>query len=111
MTLTGQVPQADRREEAETVARRVPGVVEVQNHIVVHWPTVGPSAAAVEGEIRLAFLRNASLDADNIGVTMSEGTVRLTGTVRSWEELESAVAAAWAAPGVHEVDNQLTVAF
>ena len=111
VTLTGPVPRSDQREGAETVAGRVPGVVAVQNHIVLHRPTVGPSAAAVEGEIRKAFLRNAGVDADNIGVTTSKGTVTLTGTVHSLEELESAVAAARAAPGVHDVDNQLRVAF
>ena len=111
ITLTGRIPRSDQREEAGTVAGRVPGIVEVQNHVVVHRPTVGPDAAAVEGEIRTAFLRNAVRDADNVGVTTSEGTVTLTGTVHSWEELETAVAAARAAPGVHRVDNQPKVAF
>ena len=73
-------------------------------------PVLAP-AADVDSEIRKAFIRNAGLDADNIGITTSGGTVRLSGTVRSWEELEAAVAAAAAAPGVKDVDNQLKVAY
>jgi osmotically-inducible protein OsmY len=39
------------------------------------------------------------------------GTVRLTGTVNSWSEHDAAVAAAWAAPGVIEVDDRVSVRF
>jgi len=35
--------------------------------------------------------------------------VILTGTVQSWVEREEAERAAWASPGVGEVDNALTV--
>ena len=109
--LTGPVAQSSQREQAETVASNVPGVVEVQNRIELERPGGWPSAADVGSEIRKAFLRNAALEADNIGITTSGGTVRLRGTVRSWEELEAAVAAAAAAPGVKDVDNQLKVAY
>jgi osmotically-inducible protein OsmY len=109
VTLTGQVARSYQREEAETVAGRVPGVVEVENRTFLYRPPVGPDADHIAGEIRTAFLRNAALDADNIGVTTSGGTVTLSGTVRSWHQLESAVATARAAPGVTHVDNDLTV--
>lgn len=111
VTLTGPVAREHQREKAEMVAGDVAGVAEVQNHVVVEGPGVRPSAADVGSEIRQAFLRNAALDADNIGVTTSEGTVRLSGTVHSWDELEAAVTAARAAPGVKGVDNQLKVVF
>jgi osmotically-inducible protein OsmY len=111
VTLTGPVDRWDQREAAEFVASNVPGVAAVLNHIVLEEPSVRVSAEEVEGEIRKAFFRSASLDADNIAVTTSEGTITLTGIVRSWDELEAAVAAAWAAPGVRTVDNRLEIAY
>jgi osmotically-inducible protein OsmY len=44
---------------------------------------------------------------DGIGVRIVNGTVVLTGTVASWAERDSAVAAAWAVPGVVDVDDRL----
>jgi osmotically-inducible protein OsmY len=111
VTLTGSVERWDQREEAESVATNVPGVAAVQNQIALHRPSAQPSADDVEGEIRKAFIRTATLDADNIAVSTSEGTITLTGIVNSWAELEAAVAAAWAAPGVRSVDNRLTIGY
>jgi osmotically-inducible protein OsmY len=53
--------------------------------------------------------RNAEIDASHIKVETSEGTVTLRGNVRSWVEREEIEHAAWAAPGVTEIDNRLTV--
>jgi osmotically-inducible protein OsmY len=108
VTLTGPVERWDQSDEAEILVSRVPGVTAVQNRIVLR-PAVRLDPAGVESEIKRAFLRNAALDADNIGVSTSEGTVTLRGTVHSWAELEAAVAVAWAAPGVRAVDNRLEV--
>jgi osmotically-inducible protein OsmY len=49
------------------------------------------------------------VDADNIVVTTSPGTVTLSGTVRSWAERDAAIAGAWAAPDVRTVHDHLTV--
>jgi osmotically-inducible protein OsmY len=51
----------------------------------------------------------AELDARRIRVEVVDGTVSLYGNVRSWNEREEAEQAAWAAPGVFEVENYLTV--
>jgi osmotically-inducible protein OsmY len=37
--------------------------------------------------------------------------VSLTGTVRSWSEHDAALAAAWAAPGVSRVQDNVTVRY
>jgi osmotically-inducible protein OsmY len=42
-------------------------------------------------------------------VTTTDGTVVLNGNVRSWAERQEAERAAWAAPGVSQVDDRITV--
>jgi osmotically-inducible protein OsmY len=109
VTLTGTVDWQYQRDEAELVAGNLLGVVAIENDI--YLADTAPSPADVEKKIRKAFSRNAKLDADELTVATSNGTVTLSGQVRSWDERNAAVAAAWAAPGVKSVDDLLTVAY
>jgi osmotically-inducible protein OsmY len=70
-----------------------------------------PRAAAVEirHEIEKAFRRNALIRANRVTVEASSGEVTLRGAVPSWAARQEAERAAWAAPGVTRVDNQITV--
>jgi len=63
----------------------------------------------LEQQISNAFEPNALPDAKKITAQVIEGVVTLRGTVRSFNELEDAEAAAWSAPGVTLVKNQLDV--
>jgi len=63
----------------------------------------------LEQQISNAFERNALPDAKKITAQVIEGVVTLRRTVRSFNELEDAEAAAWSAPGVTLVKNQLDV--
>ena len=49
------------------------------------------------------------VDAGNITVIADGGYVRLTGTASSWDERERAQQAAWAAPGVTKVSDELLI--
>ncbi|MCW2677812.1 MAG: transport-associated protein [Modestobacter sp.] len=109
VTLTGTVDWQYQRDGAESVAGNLLGVVAIENDIYLADTT--PSPGDVEKKIKNAFSRNARLDANTLTVATSDGTVTLSGQVRSWDEHDAAVAAAWAAPGVKSLDDLLTIAY
>jgi osmotically-inducible protein OsmY len=109
VTLNGTADWQYQRDEAEVIAASVPGVYALQNHIRL---LPAPGAVSVKRDISEAFRRNAKLHRDRLSVdTTSYGRVALVGTVSSWAEHDEAVATAWSAPGVTEVDDQILVAY
>jgi osmotically-inducible protein OsmY len=109
VTLTGTADWQYQRDEAEFVASNIAGAYDVFDEIELKHPT--PSVDAVEESIKKAFKRNAAIDAEDLSVTTSNGTVTLEGTVASWAEHDEAIDAAWAAPGVSSVHDHMTVAY
>jgi osmotically-inducible protein OsmY len=107
VTLTGTVSWQYQREEAAFIAGNVLGVLGVENDIYLATPA--PYAGDVQDSIKKALERDAKLDSDSISVETLNGTATLKGNVRSWAEHDSAVAAAWAAPGVTAVDDRLSI--
>jgi osmotically-inducible protein OsmY len=100
VTLEGQVPWNYQRDAAERSVRYLAGVVSVSNSI-----TLEPQASAgeVKEKIQAALQRQATADANSIHIDTSGGKVTLTGHASSWQSIEDAANAAWAAPGVTEV--------
>lgn len=82
------------------------GINGITNAIKVE-PTV--SSSDVRGKIQSAFQRHAAVDAKNVEIDVLDGTVTLSGKVHSWHEKDDAETAAWAAPGVKHVKNNLSV--
>lgn len=107
VTLEGQVGMHHERVAAERACRYLSGVKGLINHVSVRPSHVQP--AEVDRKIRAALHRSADLDAKNITVEAHDGRVTLRGTVRSWAERMDAERAAWAAPGVRAIDDQLLV--
>jgi len=109
VTLTGLVEWHYQREAAESRTAGVPGVVGIDNAIAL---AQAPDALGAGDAISRAFRRDAVLDADGLLVeTFSGGLVMLSGTVSSWAAHDHAVAAAWSAAGVTDVDDRIGVEY
>jgi osmotically-inducible protein OsmY len=106
VTLEGEVRFWYQRQAAENAVRGLKGVQEIMNLISIK-PM--PKATDVKSRIESAFRRSAEIDASRIQVETSDGTVTLRGRVHNWAERQEAEKAAWAAPGVMEVDDELKV--
>jgi osmotically-inducible protein OsmY len=106
VTLDGEVEWKFERDAAERAVRYLHGVRGVVNLVAIR-PHV--SAYDVSQRIKEALRRRAELDASHIDVLAADGMVTLKGTVRSWTERADAESAAWAATGVRDVDDRLTV--
>lgn len=106
VTLTGAVDWYFQRNAAEADVRKLKGVVGVINNIAIK-PLV--EASDVQAKIEAAFERNADIEEDNITVTVNGGKVTLSGHVDTWVQDGLAVDTAWAAPGVTQVDDRLSV--
>lgn len=106
VTLSGEVNWEFQQRAATDAVRFLAGVKGVSNTITLK-PTIQPSA--VKDAIEKALLRNAEIDAENVKVVADGGTVTLSGTVRSWNEKHEAGVAAWNAPGVNAVKNNIDV--
>lgn len=104
LTLEGQVKMWYQKNAAESAVAGLRGVKGISNNITIRSEA---SVADVQTQIEDAFRRRAQLDAKKIRVkTTTEGTVTLEGEVPTWQERQQAENAAWQAPGVsHVVDN------
>ena len=106
VTLEGQVEWQYQRDAAERVVRQLVGVKGVSNQVLLA-PRV--SAADVKSRIEAALRRSAELEARRVQVEVQDGKVVLRGKVHSWTERQEAEHAAWAAPGVAGVRDELEI--
>jgi osmotically-inducible protein OsmY len=107
VTLDGTVDYYYQREAAERAVRNLTGVRGVVNGLSVTGPAAEPDT--VRREIEEVLERRAHRAARSIDVSVTDGTVTLSGPVHSLTEREAVLAAARFTPGVREVDNRLRV--
>lgn len=105
ITLAGEVNWHFQRNAAERDIRRLFGVIGVSNQIVIK-PHLRPSDVAerIKDALHRSWFNPTDITVSSIG-----GRVLLNGSVRSWHERQLAEAAAWGAPGVTQVEDNLSI--
>jgi osmotically-inducible protein OsmY len=113
VTLSGDVEGYYQKVAAEEAVRHLIGVLGVTNSITIKPPVPTVKAPEVKNKIEAALKRNARLrrDAEKIQVELSGSKVILRGSVGSWQDHDDAAVAAWSAPGVTEVENNIVIVF
>lgn len=106
VTLSGKVEWNYQRQAAEDTVRDLMGVTSVANQVVL-CPRFTPGD--VQAKIEGALKRQAEREARQIEVLVNGAEVTLRGSVQSWAERRAAEGAAWSAPGVGHVVNNLLV--
>ena len=106
LSLNGTLDWQYQKDAAGRAVRDLTGVKGVMNNVTVQ-PRV--KTIDVRDKIEAAFKRSAEIDARRVNVNATDGKVILSGNVRSWAERQEAERAAWAAPGVTQVEDHLAI--
>jgi osmotically-inducible protein OsmY len=107
VTLSGQVDWNFEKAAAYKAASRIGGVKAIANMIEVRAKA---SAIDLRERIEAAFKRSSEVDANAIAIRVDGSKVKLTGRVHGWNERRIAENAAWSAPGVTEVEDDIVLA-
>ncbi|MCI0487017.1 MAG: BON domain-containing protein [Blastocatellia bacterium] len=120
VTLSGSVANPAQRNGAEQIARAAGNVAGVTNNLGVANPqaaTEPPAAPAVPADpnadlakqVEFELFRTGAFDISTMKINAKDGTVTLSGAVRSLAERLLAERLAQGTPGVKKVENQLKV--
>lgn len=104
--LEGEVEWEYQRQQAKKAIQHLTGIRFIINSITV---TPKVKLSDIEHKISAAFHRSATIDAEKVKAEIDNNKVILRGKVRSFAEKEDAENAAWAAPGILEVENDLQI--
>ncbi len=108
VTLSGDVDFRYQKDAAYDAVSGLMGVAGVTNLINLK-PSPRPAPTDIRRKIESAFQRHALLDARRVAVQISNGKVTLEGTVHSYAEKKEAELAACSAPGICEVENNISI--
>ena len=106
VTLSGEVDWEYQRKGAVSSVRYLQGVRGVNNMIVLREHAAPKD---VKTKIEAALQRLAHEDSKAVSVSVSDGTVTLSGNAHSYVERDTIEAAAWNAPGVRHVVDRIVV--
>lgn len=107
VTLSGEVDWPYQSELAAHAVGSLRGVAGLINRLTIKARAV---PADIAHQIGAALKRHAEREANHIQISVHGGTVTLSGRVDSASERNAAKGAAWSAPGVTEVIDQLQLA-
>ncbi len=106
VTLSGELDWNFQRRAVERLIRPLKGVVGIIDNIQLKsLPAPGDLGLRIQD----ALTRQAMREAKRMDISVLGGVVTLSGHVHSWAESNAAEGAAWSAPGVSRVNNQLSV--
>jgi hyperosmotically inducible periplasmic protein len=111
VTLSGTVPTAAEKSEAERLARNTQGVTQVVNNITTERGE-GANGGGMLGDTGILTSIKSQLVANGIigtNVDVSNGEVTITGEVDNAQEKSKAEQIARQTSGVKSVKNQLTI--
>ena len=106
VTLFGIVEFEYQKRAVQRAIRDIKGVTWIQNDIVVKAQA---ASDVVRSKIVGAMHRNADLEAEEIHVVAKGHEVWLSGSARSLSASVHAELAAWSAPGVEIVHNNICI--
>ena len=111
VALNGTVPSYPQYQEAAVAARRVSGVKQVHNHLMVVLPDTD-----YRDDVQLATAANNALDWDvtvpyGIEATASDGNLTLTGLVEFGSQRLAAERAVSGLTGVRQVKDDIEVSY
>ncbi len=106
--LSGELNYAYQKDAAKKAVDNLLGVKGVVNSLKIKQTT---QPTNIKDKIAKAFERSAEVNAKNITASVDGHTVTLRGTVNSIAEKDGAQKAAYMAPGVYEVKNELVVQY
>ncbi len=106
ITLTGDVEWNFERESVKNQIAHLAGVRGIDNRIMLLSRV---SEKDVSKSITRALHRNADFERSKIDIAVDRGTVTINGDVKAFYEKQVVEDAAWAAPGVTEVVDNLRV--
>jgi len=111
VSLAGTVPSYPQYLEAATAARRVDGVITVDNNLMVRLPD-----SDHRDDVQLITAANNALAAnvtvpDGVEAIAYDGDITLTGTVSYISQRAAAEAAVASLTGVRNVSNQIEISY
>lgn len=106
ITLDGDVDWDYQRQAAKDAVSTLLGVTGVSNNIKIRSKV---EKSDIKTRIEDALKRSAESEGKKISVSVHGDKVTLSGNVHSYMESEDARFAAWMAPGVMSVENNLTI--
>ena len=109
VTLTGVVQDKEEKALAGDTVENLPGVVRVQNDVMVSSRYPERSDAWVAFKIRSRLLVKGGVSAKDTAVSVADGAVTLTGTVDNGAQKELTEIFAKEIDGVKSVQNNLVI--
>lgn len=104
VTVEGELDWDFQRKLAGNLIENVIGIKGITNNIKLSHKPVSDD---IRDTIMAAFLRNATIDASKIDISIEGNKVVLSGKVNTWLEYEEAERSAWSTQGVNIIVNQL----